>query len=51
MLLSSRIVTALLAAMPLAAALPQQPGGDYCGTTASEDALKVHAKMLAEEAS
>ncbi|KAM3437852.1 hypothetical protein NHJ13734_004439 [Beauveria thailandica] len=51
MLLSSRIVTALLAVMPLAAALPQQPGGDYCGTTASEDALKVHAKMLAEEAS
>lgn len=50
MLFSTRIVTALLAAMPLAAALPPQPAGPFCATNAGEDALKVHAKLLAGDA-
>ncbi|KAJ4148096.1 hypothetical protein LMH87_002583 [Akanthomyces muscarius] len=51
MLLSTRIVTALMAAMPLAAAMPQQPGGEFCATDPGEEALKVHRQMLAGDAS
>lgn len=40
-----------MAAMPLAAALPQEPGGEFCATDPGVEALKVHRKMLAGDAS
>ncbi|EGX89469.1 metalloprotease MEP1-like protein [Cordyceps militaris CM01] len=51
MLLSSRIVAALLAALPLAAAIPPQHGSEFCVAHGSDDGRKVHAKLLASDAS
>ncbi|OAA72606.1 metalloprotease MEP1-like protein [Cordyceps fumosorosea ARSEF 2679] len=51
MLLSTRILTALAAALPLVAALPQQPSSDYCASDAGENTVNVHKKLVAGEAS